>query len=75
MDYRHQARLTVHGRELLCWAVVEGRLSLCAAGALDGPEPGDREPHPAPAEADPDATSIRSPRPARDTKALNQLNG
>ena len=33
MDYHHHARLTVHGRELLCRAVVEGRLSLCEAAA------------------------------------------
>jgi transposase InsO family protein len=33
MDYHHHARLTVHGRELLCRAVVEGRLGLCAAAA------------------------------------------
>jgi transposase InsO family protein len=33
MDYHHHARLTVHGRELLCRAVVEGRLGLCEAAA------------------------------------------
>lgn len=33
MDYHHHARLTVHGRELLCRDVVEGRLGLCAAAA------------------------------------------
>jgi transposase InsO family protein len=33
MDYHHHARLTVHGRELLCRSVVEGRLSLCEAAA------------------------------------------
>jgi transposase InsO family protein len=33
MDYHHHARLTVHGRELLCRAVVEGRLNLCEAAA------------------------------------------
>jgi transposase InsO family protein len=33
MDYHHHARLTVHGRELLCRAVLEGRLSLCEAAA------------------------------------------
>jgi transposase InsO family protein len=36
MDYHHHARLTVHGRELLCRAVVEGRLSLCEAAAEHG---------------------------------------
>ena len=36
MDYHHHARLTVHGRELLCRAVVEGRLSLGAAAAAHG---------------------------------------
>ena len=29
----HQARLTVHGRELLCRAVVEGRLGVCESAA------------------------------------------
>ena len=33
MDYHHHARLTVHGREQMCRAVVEGRLGLCAAAA------------------------------------------
>jgi transposase InsO family protein len=33
MDYHHHARLTVHGRELLCRAVLEGRLGLCEAAA------------------------------------------
>jgi transposase InsO family protein len=33
MDYHHHARLTVHGRELLCRAVVEGRRGLCEAAA------------------------------------------
>lgn len=33
MDYHHHARLTVHGRELLCRSVVEGRLRLCEAAA------------------------------------------
>ena len=33
MDYHHHARLTVHGRELLCLSVVEGRLGLCEAAA------------------------------------------
>ena len=33
MDYHYHARLTVHGRELLCRAVVEGRLGLCEAAA------------------------------------------
>ena len=33
MDYHHHARLTMHGRELLCRAVVEGRLSLGEAAA------------------------------------------
>ena len=33
MDYHHDARLTVHGREQMCRAVVEGRLGLCAAAA------------------------------------------
>src|ERR1700761_1122319 len=33
MDYHHHARLTVHGREHLCRAVVEGRLGVCGAGA------------------------------------------
>ncbi|HEV7139060.1 MAG TPA: IS481 family transposase [Steroidobacteraceae bacterium] len=33
MDYHYHARLTVHGRELLARAVVEGRLGLCAAAA------------------------------------------
>jgi len=33
MDYHHHARLTVHGRELLGRAVVEGRLGLCEAAA------------------------------------------
>jgi transposase InsO family protein len=33
MDYHHHARLTVHGRELLCCAVLEGRLGLCEAAA------------------------------------------
>jgi transposase InsO family protein len=33
MDYHHHARLTLHGRELLCRSVVEGRLGLCAAAA------------------------------------------
>ena len=33
MDYHHHARLTVHGRELLCRAVEEGRLGLCEAAA------------------------------------------
>lgn len=33
MDYHHHARLTVHGRELLCRAVVQGRLGLCKAAA------------------------------------------
>ena len=36
MDYHHNARLTVHGRELLCRAVVEGGLSLCEAAAEHG---------------------------------------
>ncbi len=31
MDYHHQARLTVRGRELLARSVVEGRLCLCEA--------------------------------------------
>jgi transposase InsO family protein len=33
MDYHYHARLTVHGREQMCRAVVEGRLGLCAAAA------------------------------------------
>jgi len=33
MDYHHHARLTVHGREQMCRAVVEGRLGLSAAAA------------------------------------------
>ena len=33
MDYHHHARLTVHGREVLCRSVVEGRLGLCEAVA------------------------------------------
>ena len=33
MDYHHHARLTVHGREVLCRSVVEGRLGLCEAAA------------------------------------------
>jgi transposase InsO family protein len=33
MDYHHHARLTVHGREQMCRAVVEGQLGLCAAAA------------------------------------------
>lgn len=33
MDYHHHARLTMHGREQMCRAVVEGRLGLCAAAA------------------------------------------
>jgi transposase InsO family protein len=33
MDYHYHARLTVHGREQMCRAVVEGRLRLCAAAA------------------------------------------
>jgi transposase InsO family protein len=33
MDYHHHARLTVHGREALCRAVVEGRLRLGEAAA------------------------------------------
>ena len=33
MDYHHHARLTVHGREQMCRAVVEGGLGLCAAAA------------------------------------------
>ncbi len=33
MDYHHHARLTVHGREVLCISVVEGRLGLCEAAA------------------------------------------
>ena len=33
MDYHHHARLTVHGRELLCRAVLECRLGLCEAAA------------------------------------------
>ena len=33
MDYHHHARLTVHGREGLCRAVLEGELSLYAAAA------------------------------------------
>lgn len=33
MDYHHHARLTVHGREQMCVAVVEGRLGLCEAAA------------------------------------------
>lgn len=33
MDYHHHARKTVHGRELLCRDVVEGRLGLCEAAA------------------------------------------
>lgn len=33
MDYHHHARLTVHGREFLCRAVVESRLGLCEAAA------------------------------------------
>jgi transposase InsO family protein len=36
MDYHHHARLTVHGREVLCCSVVEGRLSLCEAAAEHG---------------------------------------
>jgi transposase InsO family protein len=36
MDYHHHARLTIHGRELLCGSVVEGRLSLCEAAAEHG---------------------------------------
>ena len=31
MDYHHHARLTVHGRELLCRAVMEDRLRLSEA--------------------------------------------
>ena len=33
MDYHHHARLTVHGREVLCIFVVKGRLGLCEAAA------------------------------------------
>ena len=33
MDYHYHARLTVHGREQMCRAVVEGGLGLCAAAA------------------------------------------
>jgi transposase InsO family protein len=33
MDYHHHARLTVHGREQMCRAVVEGGLSLCEAAS------------------------------------------
>ncbi len=33
MDYHHHARLTEHGREQMCRAVLEGRLSLCEAAA------------------------------------------
>ena len=33
MDYHYNARLTVHRREQMCRAVVEGRLGLCAAAA------------------------------------------
>lgn len=33
MDYHYHARLTVHGRELLCRTVLEGRLGLCEAAA------------------------------------------
>jgi transposase InsO family protein len=36
MDYHHHARLTVHGREVLCRAVSEGRLGLCEAAAEHG---------------------------------------
>ena len=36
MDYHHHARLTIHGRELLCRAVLEGRLRLCEAAAEHG---------------------------------------
>jgi transposase InsO family protein len=33
MDYHHHARKTVHGRELLCRDVLEGRLGVCEAAA------------------------------------------
>ena len=33
MDCHHHARLTAHGRERMCKAVVEGRLGLCEAAA------------------------------------------
>jgi transposase len=36
MDDHYHARLTIHGREVLCRAVVEGRLSLCEAAAEHG---------------------------------------
>ena len=33
MDYRHHARVTVHGRKLLCKALKERRQGSCQAGA------------------------------------------